>query len=484
MLSSTITAYLSWTCLLFAVGQCGGHVLIGLTGQRLNLSRLRHLSGWLVMSGLALSFTALIAALTQGDLAAMGLRVDTLSAVVLALVALVGATVLRFSFNYLDGDKRQAHFLSNLHLTLATVVVFVMAANIWLLAASWIAMSLTLHRLLLFYPDRAGARRAAFKKFVMARLGDVCLVGALACLQRATGTSDIASILSTLHGLPQMPQSVYLAGYLLVMAAVCKSAQFPLHGWLIEVMETPTPVSALLHAGVVNAGGIMLIRFADIVALNAPALWLLAAFATLSIIIGTLASVTQTTVKAALAWSTVAQMGFMLLQCALGAFGGALFHIVAHALYKANAFLRCGTLREPGTKGLNLSILWIPVSVAILCVLAAYCRMEANVLVTLVAGIGLCAGLPNRRPEQALTLGALVLAASLCGHWLGDVAIARAAGPVSLGMTAFAIAGMALLVGLQALVCSTFGHRSTHALYVHVRNGFYINALLNRRFAS
>lgn len=129
---------------------------------------------------------------------------------------------------------------------------------------------------------------------------------------------------------------------MLALAAVRKSAQFPTHGWLTEMMEAPTPVSALLHAGVVNGGGFLLIRFADLMLLSPGVLAVLAMLGGFTALFGALVMLTQPAVKTSLAWSTVAQMGFMILQCGLALFPLALLHIVAHSLYKAHAFLASG----------------------------------------------------------------------------------------------------------------------------------------------
>ena len=128
----------------------------------------------------------------------------------------------------------------------------------------------------------------------------------------------------------------------LILAAVLKTAAFPLHGWLTEVMEAPTPVSALLHAGIINGGGFLLIRMAEAVQTSAGAMAALVMLGGLTALFGAVVMLTQSAVKTALAWSTVAQMGFMLLQCGLGLWALAMLHIVAHSLYKAHAFLSSG----------------------------------------------------------------------------------------------------------------------------------------------
>ena len=132
-------------------------------------------------------------------------------------------------------------------------------------------------------------------------------------------------------------------GYLLVACAAFKSAQFPWHSWLPDTMETPTPVSAFMHAGIINAGGFLLIRLAPLLTHAPAALHAIAVVGAVTAGFGGVVMLAQPSVKRALAYSTIAQMGFMLLQCGLGAFGLALLHLVAHSLYKAHAFLRSGS---------------------------------------------------------------------------------------------------------------------------------------------
>ncbi len=213
------------------------------------------------------------------------------------------------------------------------------------LVIGWVATSLLLHQLLLFYPERIAAQRAARKKFIVSRTGDAALIGAVILLAISFGTGDIATILVAAREGQGLPLTIAAAA-LLAVAALLKSAQFPTHGWLTEVMETPTPVSALLHAGVVNAGGFLLIRFADVM-LQAPVvLAVLVMVGGFTALFGSLVMLTQSAVKTSLAWSTVAQMGFMILQCGLALFPIALLHIVAHSLYKAHAFLGSGSAIE------------------------------------------------------------------------------------------------------------------------------------------
>ena len=284
----------------------------------------------------------------------LSVRLDAVSATMLLLVSFVGWIVVRFARTYLDGEARQGYFTGWLCAALAAVLLLVQAGNLVQLIGAWIATSFALHRLLLFYPERVAAQRAARKKRLFSTIGAIALIGAALLLSAEFGTSDIATI-NALARAGDTSWHLIAAAAMLALAAVLKSAQFPTHGWLTEVMEAPTPVSALLHAGVINAGGFLLIRFADVM-LSAPGvLAVLAMLGGFTALFGALVMLTQPAVKTSLAWSTVAQMGFMMLQCGLALFPLALLHIVAHSLYKAHAFLASGgaveqvaAIRRPG----------------------------------------------------------------------------------------------------------------------------------------
>lgn len=273
----------------------------------------------------------------------VGLRADLFASVMAVLVTTVGAICLLFSRRYMAGDPDQARFFKFMLLTLGCVTTLILSNTLFLTVCAWVAMSLSLHRLLLFYPDRAAAQRAASKKYVAARIGDLCLIAAAVLLVVDFGTDQISTIMTLAKSQPAFGVGSIFAAFLIVVAALMKSAQFPFNGWLVEVMETPTPVSALLHAGVVNAGGFLVIRFSDLLLQSPEAMWLLALAGGTTTVVASIAMISQTSVKVGLAWSTVAQMGLMILQCGLGAFSAAALHIVAHSLYKAYAFLSAGS---------------------------------------------------------------------------------------------------------------------------------------------
>lgn len=276
--------------------------------------------------------------------AALGVRVDHVTAIMLLLVCVIGAVIARYSRRYMDGDPGRDRYGRWLLSTLAAVTLLVMSNNLWLLALAWMATSLSLHRLLTFYGDRTAALVAAHKKFIVSRLADAALLVAIALVGRTVGSVDIDAIEAWASAHDTLPPSLQVATLLLVAAASLKCAQLPFHGWLTQVMEAPTPVSALLHAGIVNIGGFLMIRLAPLMARAPAAQTALVCVGTCTAVVAALVMVTRVSVKVGLAWSTCAQMGFMLVQCGLGAWHLALLHLVAHSLYKAHAFLSAGSV--------------------------------------------------------------------------------------------------------------------------------------------
>lgn len=274
------------------------------------------------------------------------LLVDGVSASMAGLIAFLGWAIVGFAARALRVEPRRALFVRWLAATVGCGLLMAVSGNLLLLVLAWLGMSLCLHQLLVFYPERPAAHLAARKKFVISRAGDLFLVGALALLYRDFGTWQIEPLLAAASQPGGAPAGLPLAASLLALGAILKTAQFPFHSWLPDAMETPTPVSALMHAGVVNAGGYLLIRMGPLVTSSSSALWLLAVCGTITAVYGALAMSAQISVKRALAYSTVAQMGLLLLQCGLGAYGLAMVHLLAHSLYKAYAFLSAGSAVE------------------------------------------------------------------------------------------------------------------------------------------
>ncbi len=274
-----------------------------------------------------------------------GVYLDTLTAIMLVLVSFLGALVIRYSITCMSGNERQVSFMRWLCLTIGSVLGLLVAGNLLMFTVAWMATSMSLHQLLTFNSERPGAVLAAKKKFIVSRLGDMCLLAAIVLCWRIFHTWDFASIFrsaAVMAANGNRPKGIGWLDALLVLAACLKSAQFPFHSWLPETMETPTPVSALMHAGIINAGGFLVIRLSSLLILCPQAMAALALAGAVTALYGSTVMMAQTSIKRSLAFSTVGQMGFMMLECGLGAFGLAVLHLVAHSLYKAHAFLSSG----------------------------------------------------------------------------------------------------------------------------------------------
>ena len=313
----------------------------------------------------------------------LSLRLDRLSTTMFMLVSFVGLLVVRYTRSYLEGDPRHDDFVGRLCLALAAVSLLTLAGNLIQLMIAWVAASFALHRLLVFFEHRARAVIAGRKKMIAARLGDLCLLGATLLLALGFGTTDITTINSEVAMREALPPGAGLAAWLVVMAALLKSAQVPFHAWLPEVMETPTPVSALLHAGLINSGGFLILRFSDLIVHVPEAMTALVVVGMTSAVFGSFVMLTQTTVKGSLAYSTLAQMGLMMLECGLGAFSIAMLHLLGHSLYKAHAFLSAGNAvltapEEDGTGSLGRLPAAIVLGVAALGAIGATCLLVSG----------------------------------------------------------------------------------------------------------
>lgn len=433
----------------------------------------------------------------------LAIRLDALSAVMLLLGSLLGWVVLRFSATYLDGEPEQGRFMGWMLLSLAGVTAFVSAANLGQLVLGWVGAGLALGQLLRFYRTRVSAQIAARKAAATTYLSDMALILGAGALTFGYGTGDIATLNADASG-PFAQVGVAM----LVLAAVLKSVQFPLHGWLTEVMEAPTPVSALLHAGIVNAGGFLLIRFADLL-LTAPGLMaLLALLGGFTALFGGMAMLAQPAVKTSLAWSTIAQMGFMMLQVGLGLFALAALHIVAHSLYKAHAFLATGSAIAQVTDSRRPGPVAVPSGKAVLRAFA--------LALGIFAIVGLAFGVTGK-PVQAFALGAILIfgVAYLIAQGLADAApaaLTRRTSAASLaasvsyfvlhagadwvladvvpaapapGALEWAVIVLTLLsFGMIALAQALFplwaAHPAAQGLRVHLANGLYVPVILAR----
>lgn len=274
-----------------------------------------------------------------------GLTATLTAAWVAVLVQLLGTVIGVFSSRYLQGEPGQPRYVAALAGVLAAVHLLLLADHWLVLIAAWAAVGLALQHLLCFYSDRPFALLAAHKKRLADRLADALLIAAAALAWTEVGSGSLSDLWRHL-GAGATSFILQTSAVLLALAVVLRTALLPVHGWLIQVMEAPTPVSALLHAGVINLGGFVLIRFAPLIETAPAARWLLASIGLATAMLAAMVMLTRISIKVRLAWSTVAQMGFMVMECGLGLYTFALLHLIGHSLYKANAFLSASSAVE------------------------------------------------------------------------------------------------------------------------------------------
>lgn len=432
-----------------------------------------------------------------------GQAIDAPGTAMAALIALLGWAIVRYSRRYLEGEAGQVRYAAALLLTLAAVNTVVLTSNLAVLLLAWSASSLALHHLLTFYPDRAAAQVVAHKKFIASRLAELAMLSALILVYREVGSLQIADITGYVEAAAALPRSLELAAVLVALATIMKSAQLPVHGWLIQVMEAPTPVSALLHAGIVNIGGFVLIRLADLVSAVPAAQALLVVIGSLTAVLAGLVMMTRISIKVRLAWSTCAQMGFMLMECGLGLYELALLHLIAHSLYKAHAFLASGEtvaevrrqhLAPAQTAGstylLALRVAAAPVAIGLVAASAYAWRhlvdgYSVAPVALLIVGIGLAPLLwpvPGTGAGQTLRSVVRVLGiAQLYLFWhLVAATVAPPATAPSAPLAIWAGACFLALYGLQSWLLAFPAGRVSARLYPWAYAGFYLDERFTR----
>jgi NAD(P)H-quinone oxidoreductase subunit 5 len=283
---------------------------------------------------------------------------DALAIAGLLLTASLGAAVAIYSRRYMRADARNGRFMQLIGAAIGCVTLLPISATLPVFLGAWMAAGFVLHPLLTFNSFGRAAHAAAWQKFAVSRLGDVCLLSALYLLEQKISTVEFKGIQAAVAS---APGSLALPAVLLVLGACFKSAQFPFFSWLPDTLDAPTPVSALMHAGIINAGGFLLLRCVGLIAASREAAAAAVVIGIVTMCVAGLALPCQTSVKRSLAYSTIMQMGFMMVEIGLGAAAAAAVHLVGHALYKAHAFLRSSTLVPDPRKG---GPILLPISVA------------------------------------------------------------------------------------------------------------------------
>lgn len=263
---------------------------------------------------------------------------DALATIMIALVAFIGLCVGSFAYRYIKGDTQYRAFFTHLTLLIGAVAVMVSADHLVLLFAAWCISNLLLVRLMIHKSAWKAAKQAGILAAKNYAIGAVSIAAAFVLLYQATSETSIQALVhqSTVSPL------ILPALILLLIGAMTQSAIWPFHRWLTSSLNSPTPVSAIMHAGLVNGGGFLMVRFAPLYIDHSMLLTAIFVIGLSSALLGTLWKLMQSDVKRMLACSTMGQMGFMLAQCGLGLFPAAVAHLVWHGMFKAYLFLASG----------------------------------------------------------------------------------------------------------------------------------------------
>ena len=279
----------------------------------------------------------------------VGFQFDRLSAVMMTLISLVGTLIYLYSTGYMYQDRGYHWYLGLIAFTTFVLLCMVSSANLVMLFVFWQILSWLLF-LLAHNHAHAATLRGACKTFTLLRVGDAAFLAGIVLAHALYGTVEFQELFDraaatpvALSLLPGIEISGATAVTLLIFGgAMSKSAQFPLHIWLPHFLYAPTPVSALLQAGIINAGGFLLNRLAPLYGLSPNTLHVVFVVGMLTAVLGASMMLVQSDIKKTLGFSTIGQMGYMIMECGLGAFALAVFHLVAHGLFKATAFLGSG----------------------------------------------------------------------------------------------------------------------------------------------
>jgi NADH-quinone oxidoreductase subunit L len=328
-------------------------VLTQLFGERLGrrASMISVSAAWLTFICAAVTLWLAISGAEVRDYALLAdwglIRFDPLSTLMSLVISAISLIVHLYSVRYMVEEPGYARFFSLLGAMTGTLLLMVTAGDLITLLVAWHLVGILLYFLLGYDTRSRSASRYAFWTWITYRFGDLPLLLAAALLFQAFDSWSLAVIFERLAEAPNM-QTIFglplveTVGALIAVAAYARSAQFLLHTWLPYTMSGPTPVSALMHAGIVNAGGFLINRFAPLFVHTSEVLHWVFIVGLATAVIGSVLMLTQNDIKKSLGYSTMGQMGFMIMECGVGAFSLAIFHLIAHGLFKGTLFLGAG----------------------------------------------------------------------------------------------------------------------------------------------
>src|SRR5881227_1427565 len=357
--------------------------------------RWKAVSSVISIAAVLVSFTCSCLIFTQSGIAAaefawidisgtfkvpLGFTLDQLSKTMLVLVSGVGATIHIYSLGYMRDDEGKSRYFAALSLFMFAMLGIVLSNNFVMLFVFWELVGFTSYVLIGHWFERDAAADAAKKAFVTTRIGDFGFMLGILMVWAATGSVVFAEIAPRLSTVTSHPAFLTTAALLIFCGAVGKSAQFPLHVWLPDAMEGPTPVSALIHAATMVAAGVyMLVRVGFLINASLGALHVIAWIGTITALLAALMATQQNDIKRILAYSTLSQLGYMVMAVGLASGPAAMFHLFTHAFFKALLFLGAGSVLvalhheqniwKMGGQGRNLFLTFVTFGIGMLALI-------------------------------------------------------------------------------------------------------------------
>jgi NADH-quinone oxidoreductase subunit L len=340
---------------------------IVMMGDRANQEQNARAGAWPIVAAFLGSLAILMLVTVQGPITVrlydpaaisnpafpIGFYIDRLSSVMMVLITGVTALIYRYSMGYMYQERGYRRYLGMLGITTSVLLCMVSSANLVMLFVFWQILSWLLF-LLAHNHAHAATLAGASNTFFMLRISDMGFLAGIVLAYSLYGTFEFQTLFiraaETPVSLVLWPalgwevSGVTAVTLLIFIGAMGKSAQFPVHTWLPRSLYAPTPIHALLHAGIINAGGFLLNRLAPLYGLSSGTLHVVFITGMLTAILGATMMLTQNDIKKTLGFSTIGQMGYMIMECGLGAFSLAVFHLIAHGLFKATVFLNCGNV--------------------------------------------------------------------------------------------------------------------------------------------
>ncbi|PKL83827.1 MAG: NADH-quinone oxidoreductase subunit L [Ignavibacteriae bacterium HGW-Ignavibacteriae-3] len=385
----------------------------------------------------------------------LGFKIDNITVIMLFVVNLISFLVHVFSIEYMRGDKRYTRYFAYLGIFTFSMLGIVLTHNLLMMYIFWELVGLSSYLLIGFWYEKKSASDAAKKAFIVNRIGDIGMFLGILILftQYHTFTFDAIYEQIAAGNIP-FGSNAWLtaAGILIFMGAVGKSAQFPLHVWLPDAMEGPTPVSALIHAATMVAAGVYLaVRI--FVMLTADAMLVIAVVGAVTALVAATIALTQNDIKKVLAYSTVSQLGYMVMSIGVGAYAFAFFHLVTHAFFKACLFLGSGSVihsmhHEQDIRNMGGLKKKMPIT---------YYTFLISSLA--ISGVPLFSGFLSK---DGILAGTLVFG-KLTGHWL-------------IPIIGFAVAGLTAFYMFRLVIMTFHGEPRDHHKYDHAHESPFVMA--------